>query len=148
MELATFNVHCRLALLEVEPQAVAFFGDLRSTQVPLADARAALKRSLERLANLGKTLGRNQFILTAENCWQAAKPGIEPSLLEAYDSVGSDRHARNALLDIATHARLDVFRDMVLSEQGNDYAKLLREPRASLSSRINRARSNSSPFTP
>ena len=123
--LATLNVHCRLELLEIEPQAVAFFGDLRSTQIPLADASAALKLSLMRLANFGDTLGRNQFTLTAENYWQAAKPGIEPTLLEAYDSVGSDRHARIALLDIATYARLDVFRDKVLSEHGNDYAKLL-----------------------
>lgn len=123
--LATFNVHCRLELLEVEPQAVAFFGDLRSTQVPLADASAALKRSLVRLDTFGDTLGRHQFTLTAENYWQAAKPGIEPTLLEAYDSVGSNWHARIALLDIATYARLDVFRDRVLSEHGNDYAKLL-----------------------
>lgn len=123
--LATFNVHCRMELLEVEPQAVAFFGDLRSRQVPLADASAALKRSLERLNTLGDTLGRNHFTLTAENYWQAAKPGIEPTLLEAYDSVGSDSHAHNALLDIATYARLDVFRNKVLSKHGNDYAKLL-----------------------
>lgn len=123
--LATFNVHCRLELLEVEPQAVAFFGDLRSTQVPLADASAALMRSLERLDTLGDTLGRSHFILTAENYWQAAKPGVEPTLLEAYDRVGSDWHARIALLDIATHARLDVLREKVLAEHGNDYAKLL-----------------------
>ncbi|AOL06246.1 hypothetical protein WI95_19840 [Burkholderia contaminans] len=117
-----------MELLEVEPQAVAFFGDLRSTQVPLADASAALKRSVERLDTCGDTLGRNHFTLTAENYWQAAKPGIEPTLLEAYDSVGSDWHARVALLDIATYARLDVFRDKVLSEHGNDYAKLLGNP--------------------
>lgn len=123
--LATFNVHCRLELLEVEPQAVAFFGDVRSTQVPLADASAALKRSLERLATLGDALGRNQFTLTAENYWQAAKPGIEPTLLEAYDGVGSDWNARIAVLNIATHARLDVLRIKVLAEHGNDYARLL-----------------------
>ena len=126
--LATFNVHCRLELLEIEPQAVAFFGDLRSAQVPLADARAALKRSLDRLENTGDRLGRNQFTLTAENYWQAGKPGIEPTLLEAYDSVGSDWRARRALLDIATFARLDIFRDRVLREHGNDYAKLLGSP--------------------
>lgn len=123
--LATFNSHCRLELLEIEPQAVAFFGDLRSKQVPLADASTALKRSLLRLSTLGDTLGRNQFTLTAENYWQAAKPGIDSTLLEAYDSVGSDWHAHTALLDIATHARLDVFREKVLSENGNSYAKLL-----------------------
>lgn len=123
--LATFNVHCRLELLDVEPQAVAFFGDLRSPQVPLADASTALIRSLERLDTAGDTLGRNQFILTAENYWQAAKPGIEPTLLKAYDSFCSDWQARIVLLNIATYARLDVFRDKVLSEHDNDYAKLL-----------------------
>lgn len=123
--LATFNIHCRLELIEVEPQAVAFFGDMRSTQLPLVDASAALKRSLVRLSTLGDTLGRNQFTLTAENYWQAAKPGIEPTLLEAYDSVGSNWHARTALLDIATHSHLDVFRNKVLSEHGYNYAKLL-----------------------
>lgn len=123
--LATFNSHCRLALLDVEPQAVAFFGDLRSSLVPLADASAALKRSLVRLSRVGDTLGRNHFTLTAENYWQAAKPGIEPTLLEAYNSDGADWHARSALLDIATHARLDVFRDKVLSEHGGNYSKLL-----------------------
>jgi hypothetical protein len=123
--LATFNIHCRLELLEVEPQAVAFFGDLRNTQVGLADASTALKRSLVRLSTIGDTLGRNQFTLTAENYWQTAKPGIEPTLLEAYDSVDSDLHSRTALLDIATCARLDVLREKVLCENGNDYAKLL-----------------------
>jgi hypothetical protein len=123
--LATLNSHCRLELLEVEPQAVAFFGDLRSSQVSLPEASAALKRSLVRLDTLGDSLGRNQFTLTAENYWQAAKPGIELTLLEAYDSTDSDWHARSALLDIATHARLDIFRNKVLSEHGNDYVKLL-----------------------
>lgn len=122
--LATFNVHCRLELLEVDPQAVAFLGDLRSTQVPLADACAALKRSLKRLNTFGGSL-QNRFFPTTENFWQAAKPGIEPTLLEAYDSAGSDWHARIALLEIATYSRLDVFRDRVLSEYDHDYAKLL-----------------------
>ena len=123
--LATLNVHCRHELLEIEPQAVAFFGDLRNSQVSLADAVAALKGSLERLEVLGDSLGRNQFTLTAENYWQVAKPGIEPTLSELYDRVGADWHARIALLDVATYARLDVLRAKVLSEHGNDYGKLL-----------------------
>jgi hypothetical protein len=123
--LATFNVHCRQELLAIEPQAVAFFGDLRSPQVSLAHASTALKESLERLEVSGDSLGRNQFTLTAENYWQAAKPGIEPTLLELYDRFGAEWHARIALLDIATHARLDVLRTKVLDEHGNDYGKLL-----------------------
>lgn len=123
--LSTFNDHCRLELLEVEPQAVAFFGDLRSAGVPLADASAAINRSLERLDTWGDTLGRNHFTLTAENYWQAAKPGVGPTLLEAYDNASTEWHSRTALLDIASHARLEIFRDKVLSEHGNDYTKLL-----------------------
>lgn len=123
--LATFNVHCRHDLLEVEPQAVAFFGDLRNPQVPLADAVAAIERTLKRLEVLGDSLGRNQFTLTAENYWQAAKPGIEPTLSELYDRVSADGHARVALLDIATYARLEVLRTKVLLECGHDYGTLL-----------------------
>lgn len=123
--LATFNVHCRLELLQIEPQAVAFFGDLRSAQVSLADADAAMRGGLERLEASGDTLGRNQFTLTAENYWQAAKPGIEPTLLGLYDRLGADRNVRIALLDIATYARRDIFRTRVLAEHGNDYEKLL-----------------------
>lgn len=123
--LATFNAHCRLELLEVEPQAVAFFGDLRSTQVPLADASDALKRSFVRLTTIGDALGRNRFTLTAENYWQAAKPGIELTLLDAYETCGSEWRVRAALLDIATHACLDIFREKVLSEHGGNYESLL-----------------------
>ncbi|MGE0348081.1 hypothetical protein [Hydrogenophaga sp.] len=123
--LATFNVHCRHELLEVEPQAVAFFGDLRSPQISLADAAAAIEGSLARLDVLGDSLGRNQFTLTAENYWQAAKPGIEPTISELYDRVGANWHARIALLDIATYARLEVLRTKVLSEHNNDYGMLL-----------------------
>lgn len=123
--LATFNVHCRHELLDVEPQAVAFFGDLRSPQVSLADACTAIKASLARLEIFGDSLGRNHFTLTAENYWQAAKPGIEPTLLELYGRFSADWHARNALLDIATYARLDVLRAKVLEEHDNDYERLL-----------------------
>ncbi|WP_089416016.1 NACHT domain-containing protein [Vitreoscilla filiformis] len=123
--LATLNVHCRHELLDIEPQAVAFFGDLRSDQVPLAEARTALERSLQRLVTLGDSLGRNQFTLTAENYWQAAKAGIEPTLLDLYERFGTDQHARIALLQVATYARLDVLRTKVLAEHDNDYAKLL-----------------------
>jgi len=123
--LATFNAHCRLELLEVEPQAVAFFGDLRSAQISLADANQAIKRCLERLDTLGDTLGRNHFTLTAENYWQAAKPGIEPILAAVYDNASIGSNSRIVLLDIATYARLDIFREKVLSQHGNDYAKLL-----------------------
>ncbi len=123
--LSTLNVHCRQMLLEVEPQAVAFFGDLRSPQVALAEASTALVAAIERLVNSGDSLGRRHYTLTAENFWQAAKPGIETTLLALFDQHGRDWHARDALLDIATHARLDIFRDRVMKTHGGDYAKLM-----------------------
>lgn len=123
--LSTLNTHCRQVLIEVEPQAVAFFGDLRSLQVSLAEASTSLAAAIERLVNAGDSLGRRHYILTAENFWQAGKPGIEATLLSLFDRHGSDWHARDALLDIATHARLDIFRDRVLKSHGGDYANLM-----------------------
>jgi hypothetical protein len=125
--LAVFSAHCRQELLIVEPQAVAFFGDLRNPQVQLAEASSALERTIERLVSEGDSLGRSHFTLTAENYWQAAKPGIEPTLQRLLEQYGADRHAREALLGIASHARLEVFRDAVLDAHGRDYAKLLGE---------------------
>lgn len=123
--LSTLNSHCRQVLIVVEPQAVAFFGDLRSPQVSLAEASASLAAAIERLVNAGDSLGRRHYTLTAENFWQAGKPGIEATLLELFDQHGSDWHARDALLDIATHARLDIYRDRVLKTHDGDYAKLM-----------------------
>ena len=123
--LATLNVHCRHELQAIEPQAVAFFGDLRSPRVSLAEAAAALRASIERLVTGGDDLGRRHYTLTAENYWQAGRPGIEPVLRELFDLHGEDWHARDALLAIATHSRLDVLRASVLRSHGGDYAKLI-----------------------
>ncbi|WP_220271982.1 H-NS family nucleoid-associated regulatory protein [Crenobacter cavernae] len=125
--LAAFSVHCRKELLNVEPQAVAFFGDLRSPQVQLAEASTALERTIERLVSEGDSLGRSYYTLTDENYWQAAKPGIEPALKRLFEKYGADLHARDALLDIAGHARLEAFRNIVLDAHGRDYSKLLDE---------------------
>lgn len=125
--LAAFSAHSRQELLCVEPQAVAFFGDLRNPQVQLADASDALDRTIERLVSAGDSLGRSYYTLTTENFWQAAKPGIEPTLKRLFEKFGTDWHARGALLDIAGHARLEVFRDAVLDAHDRDYSKLLDE---------------------
>lgn len=123
--LATFCVHSRKELLIVEPQAVAFFGDLRNPQVPLADAANALERTIERLVSAGDSLGRSHYTLTAENFWQASKPGLESTLKRLFDKYGVDWSAKDALLEIAGHARLAVFRDSVLDGHGRDYSMLL-----------------------
>jgi hypothetical protein len=57
-------VHCRKELLSVEPQAVAFFGDLRHPEVPLHEASSALERSIRRLVTDGDSLGRSFYTLT------------------------------------------------------------------------------------
>ena len=125
--LAVFSAHCRQELLNVEPQAVAFFGDLRNPQVLLAEASTALERTIERLVSAGDSLGRSHYTLTDENYWQAAKPGIEPTLKRLFEKYGADWYARGALLDIAGHARLEVIRDAVLDAHGRNYSKLLDE---------------------
>lgn len=125
--LAVFNVHCRQEILSIEPQAVAFFGDLRHPAVQLHEASEALERSIERLVSDGDSLGRSFYTLTAENFWQAAKPGIEPTLRQLFNKFGTDWHARHALLKIAGYARLEIFRDGILDCHDWNYSKLLHD---------------------
>ncbi|AOE88110.1 hypothetical protein [Pseudomonas sp. TCU-HL1] len=123
--LAVFSSHCRQVLLNVEPQAVAFFGDLRNPCVLLHEASLALERAIKRLVSAGDTLGRGFYTLTAENYWQAAKPGIGPTLQRLFDTYNADWHAKSALLEIASHSRLELFRDAILAGHESDYARLL-----------------------
>lgn len=125
--LSVFNAHCRHEILSVEPQAVAFFGDLRHPDVQIHEASTALERTIERLVSVGDSLGRSFYTLTTENFWQASKPGLEPTLRRLFDKYGTDWHARDALLEIAGHARMEVFRDTILDAHGHDYSKLLDE---------------------
>ncbi|WP_426177395.1 H-NS family nucleoid-associated regulatory protein [Massilia sp. TWR1-2-2] len=123
--LSVFSAHCRQELIRVEPQVVAFFGDLRNPNLQIAEAAGALEGAIERLVCAGDTLGRRYYTLSAENFWQAAKPGVEPTLKKIFDKYGADLHAREALLDIASHARLEIFRESVLDGHDRDYGKLL-----------------------
>lgn len=126
--LSVFSTHCRKELLEIDPQAVAFFGDLRSPDVPLADAVRALERSVERLVQNGDSIGRLHFTLTAENYWQVIRPGMTTVLARLYQMYGSDWHAKEVLLEIAGRASLDLYRDSVLDAVDRDYVRLLNEP--------------------
>lgn len=125
--LATLNGHCREELLELEPQALAFFGDLRNAKVPLAAAKRALTESIQRLVLQGDRLGRGHFNLTSENYWQAGPKRLEPLLKELFQKHGDHHWARDALLDIATAARSDVLRRFVLKEHGNSYKRLIQK---------------------
>jgi hypothetical protein len=123
--LATLNSHCREEILEREPQALAFFGDLRNDDVPLAAAKQALSESIRRLVEQGDRLGRGFFTLTSENFWQAGPDRLVPLLKDLFGRFGTNHWARDALLDIVTAARSDVLRTGVLKEHGNDYGRLL-----------------------
>lgn len=125
--LATLNSHCREELLEREPQALAFFGDLRNAKVPLAAAKKALNESIQRLVLQGDRLGRGHFNLTSENYWQAGPERLEPLLKELFLQHGDHHWARDALLDITTAARSDVLRRFVLKEHGNSYKRLIQK---------------------
>ena len=125
--LATLNSHCREELLEREPQALAFFGDLRNAKVPLAAAKKALTESIQRLVFQGDRLGRGHFQLTSENYWQAGPKRLEPLLKELFQKHGDHHWARDALLDIAAAARSDVLRRFVLEEHGNSYKRLIQK---------------------
>lgn len=125
--LATLNIHCREELLEREPQALAFFGDLRNAQVPFAAAKKALKESIQRLVLQGDRLGRGHFNLTSENYWQAGPERLEPLLKELFQKHGDHHWARDALLNIATAARSDVLRRIVLKEHGSSYERLIQK---------------------
>ncbi len=125
--LATLNQHCREELLVREPQALAFFGDLRNGRVPLDAARTALKESIRRLVLQGDRLGRGMFNLTSENFWQAGPTRLTPLVKELFQEHGSHHWARDALLDIVTASRSEALRSFVLRDHGNSYARLIQK---------------------
>lgn len=125
--LATLNSHCREELLEREPQALAFFGDLRNAKVPLSAAKKALTESIQRLVRQGDRLGRGHFNLTSENYWQAGPERLEPLLKKLFQKHGDHHWARDALLDIAAAARSDVLRRFVLKEHSDSYKRLIQK---------------------
>lgn len=123
--LATLNPHCREEILRKDPQAVAFFGDLRNNTVPRAVAETALRESIRMLAEQADRLGRSHFILTSENFWQIEAEAHSSLLQELFEQYGTNRRARDALLDIVTVARSDALREQILSSHGGDYSRLL-----------------------
>ncbi|MGY2491136.1 hypothetical protein [Cupriavidus sp. CP313] len=123
--LATLNRHCRAVILRYDPQALAFFGDLRNRSVPLADAEAALTESIRRFVEQGDHPGRGMFTLTSENYWQAGPERLVPVISRLFDEYGWHNWARDTLMDIATACKLDVLRTRVLRRHGRRYARLL-----------------------
>lgn len=123
--LATLNQHCREELLVREPQALAFFGDLRNGHVPLDAARTALRESIRRLVDQGDRLGRGMFNLTSENFWQAGPTRLTSLLKELFQEHGSHYWARDAILDIVIASRSEALRSFVLKDHGYSYARLI-----------------------
>lgn len=123
--LATLSAHCREEILKRDPQAVAFFGDLRNPAVPLAAAKEALEQSILRLVEQGDHLGRGMFNLTSENFWQAGHATLLPVVQQLFDRFGAHHWARQALIDLVTASRSDALRGRVLKAHGNCYERLL-----------------------
>lgn len=126
--LSVFSSHCRHELLIIDPQAVAFFGDLRNPNVPLADAVRAIKGAIERLVTSGDSIGRGYYYLKSDDYWQAYKPSVESVLKEMFEQYNVNWSAKNALLHIASCAKSDVFRSAVLEEIKHNYTQLIERP--------------------
>lgn len=125
--LAVLNTHCREEILVRDPQAVAFFSDLRNASIPLDVATEALRKSIERMVYQGDWPGRGYFELTSENYWQAGGTRVEPLLRELFIRYRNHDGARTALLNIAKYSRTDVLRHCVLEKHGNDYVRLIQQ---------------------
>lgn len=123
--LSTLNPHCRQIILQCDPQALAFFGDLRNSSIPIADAQDALSESLRRLVEQGDHPGRAMFTLTSENHWQAGPQRLLPTVASLFDEYGENYVARELLMDIAAASKSDILRTRVLRQAGRDYNRLL-----------------------
>jgi hypothetical protein len=123
--LATLNELCREALIQRDPQAAAFFGDMRSPTFPISAARAALTGAIKRIAMDNDRIGREFFSLTKENYWQAAAPALETTVVELYRRYGQVPEANRLLLNIAEHSKLNGLRSVILQAHKNSYISLL-----------------------
>lgn len=125
--LATINSHCRAVILDYDPQALAFFGDLRNNSMPLADAKQALTESVRRLVKLGDNPGRGMFSLTSENYWQAGPQCLASTIANLFDEYGEHYAAKELLIDIVTACKSDILRTKVLNQSARDYSRLLQD---------------------
>ncbi|WP_202424094.1 hypothetical protein [Duganella lactea] len=123
--LATLNPHCRQIILQSDPQALAFFGDLRNAAIPIADAEDALRESFKRLADQGDHPGRGMFTLTSENHWQAGPQRLLPTIASLFEEHCENYVARELLMDIAAASKSDILRGKVLRRSEGDYNRLL-----------------------
>ena len=123
--LATLNAHCREVILEKDPQALAFFGDLRNPAVPTKAAQEALKESIKRLVEKGDHIGRSMFRLTSENFWQAGPDRLAGTISSLYDQYQDNYWARDILLEIATACKIEPMRAKLLKRHGSRFDRVL-----------------------
>ncbi|RYH51919.1 MAG: hypothetical protein EON54_14875, partial [Alcaligenaceae bacterium] len=123
--LATLNPHCREVILQKDPQALAFFGDLRNPAVPLRAAQEALTESITRLVERGDHIGRGMFTMTSENFWQAGPDRLAATIANLYDQFQDDYWARDVLIDIATVCKLEALRAKLLKRHHSDFGRVL-----------------------
>lgn len=127
--LATLNPHCREVILQQDPQALAFFGDLRNPAVPLNAAREALTESIKRLVERGDHVGRGMFSLTSENFWQAGPERLSTTIASLYEQYQANHWARDVLIGIATICKLEPLRAKLLKRHGFDFRRVLSDSR-------------------
>lgn len=123
--LATLNRHCREIIVEKDPQALAFFGDLRNPAVPLQAAKDALTESIRRLVEQGDHIGRNMYGLTSENFWQAGPGRLAGTISSLYDQYQGNYWARDVLLNIATACKIESLRARLLERHGSEFSRIL-----------------------
>lgn len=123
--LATLNAHCREVIVHKDPQALAFFGDLRNPAVPTKAAQDALTESIKRLVEKGDHIGRSMFRLTSENFWQAGPDRLAKTIASLYDKYQDNHWARNVLLDVATACKIDLLRAKILKRHGSKFDHVL-----------------------
>jgi hypothetical protein len=123
--LATLNAHCREVIVQTDPQALAFFGDLRNPAVPTTAARDALTESIKRLVEKGDHIGRSMFRLTSENFWQAGPDRLAGTIASLYDQYQDNYWARDVLLDIATACKIELLRAKILKRHGSKFDHVL-----------------------
>lgn len=120
--LAALNKYFRAECLDLSPQCVAFFGDLRS--LPPSEAPRVLEVAIESILH-GQRVGLGAYTLTEENYWQAGAPVVLSALPALFDKYSENDDVRELLLDIARTSRSDCLLVPFLARSGGDLKKIL-----------------------
>ncbi len=123
--LSALNEYFRDECMKLDPQCVAFFGDLRS--MPPQDAERALRAALSKIAN-GERIGRGAYILTSENYWQAGPSSLLPIFPSLYTEYSTNEDVRGLLLKIARITRSSVLLVDAFKAAGQYYHEVLKDP--------------------